>query len=114
MFGPEATTTNFGAYNTAPASPPLYQIAPGAATPGWFEMASFRSGPARLVVNLFDATNSLQGTNTYVGADPSAFGFYDQGASGAFYTQDARNPGATARILAYNGTGSRAGWCWTR
>jgi hypothetical protein len=29
-----------------------------------------------------------------------------------FYTQDARNPGGTARILAYNATGSANGWTW--
>jgi len=111
LFGPEAATTAFGAYNTPVVSPPLYQIAPGAATPGWYEVASFRSGPTRIVVNLFDASNSLQGTNTYIGADPAAFGFYDQAATGTFYTQDSRN-GGTARILAYNGTGTRVGWTW--
>jgi len=111
VFGPEVATTGFGAYNTAPVSPPLYLIAPGAATPGWYEVASFRSGPSRLVVNMFDQLNSVQGTNTYNGADATAFGFYDQGVTGPFYTQDSRN-GGTARILAYNGTGARLGWTW--
>ena len=111
VFGPEVATTGFGAYNTVPSSPPLYQIVPGAVTPGWYEVASFRSGPSRLVVNLFDGTDAFVGTNTYMGADATAFGFYNQGAAGAFYTQDSRN-GDTARILAYSGTGSRTGWTW--
>jgi hypothetical protein len=112
VFGPAASTTAFGAYNTAPASPPLYLIAPGAASPGWFQVAGFRTGPSRLVVNEFDAGNTFQGTNSYIGADPTGFGFYDQGATATFFTQDSRNTGGAAKILAYNGTGSRVGWTW--
>jgi hypothetical protein len=62
-----------------------------------------------------DASNTFQGSTSYVAGPPdaSAFGFYDQLPAGtAFYTQDARNSGGTARILAYNGTGSRLGWTW--
>ena len=102
----------FGSYNAPLATPSLYPIAPGASLTGWFAAASFRSAPMRMVVNLFDATDAIQGTTTYVGADPTSLGFYDQGSTGPFYTQDARNPGGEAKILAYNGTGSLTGWTW--
>src|SRR5262245_52114565 len=113
-FGPEVTST-FGAYDSALPSPPLYQVFPGAATTGWFSVAAFRTGPTRMVVNIFDATSAFQGATTYVAGppDPSAFGFYVQQNPGStFFTQDSRNAGSTARILAYNGTGSRSGWTW--
>jgi len=112
-FGAELSNT-FGGYNTALAVPPLYQIVPGAIATGWFSSTSFRTSPTRVVVNLFDASDAFQGSTTYLSGppDPSTFGFYVQSAGGVFYTQDVRNPGGTARILAYNGTGSRTGWTW--
>jgi hypothetical protein len=112
-FGTELSDT-FGGYNTALAVPPLYQIVPGAIATGWFSSTSFRSSPTRVVVNLFDNNAAFQGSTTYLTGppDPSTFGFYAQSAGGVFYTQDVRNAGGTARILAYNGTGSRAGWTW--
>jgi len=112
-FGTELSNT-FGGYNTALAVPPLYQIVPGAVATGWFSSTSFRTSPTRVVVNLFDASDAFQGSTTYLSGppDPSTFGFYVQSAGGVFYTQDVRNPGGTARILAYNGTGSRTGWTW--
>jgi len=104
-------TATAGIYNATASLPPLYQVFPGAAATGWFAAASFRDSPMRLVVNLFDASDAYQGSNTYLGADPSAFGFYVQLNPGpVFYQEDSRNPGA--RILAYNGTGARAGWTW--
>jgi hypothetical protein len=115
VFGPELATTTLGAYGTALASPPLYTIAPAAASTGWYEVAAFRTAPTRLVVSLFDAGDAFQGNTTYLAGppDPSAFGFYDQAAGGAtFYTQDVRNPSGEAKILAYNGTGARTGWTW--
>lgn len=108
---PVPTIAGFGGYNTSLAAPPLYQIFPGAALAGWFTVASFRTAPLRLVVNLFDAASTLQGTTTYLGADPSAFGFYAQGPS-LVYSQDARNPGGLARMLSYAGTGAHAGSTW--
>jgi len=57
-------------------------------------------------------TISLPMTTSFDGADPTSLGFYDQGSTGPFYTQDARNPGGEAKILAYNGTGSLIGWTW--
>ena len=117
VFGPEIGST-FGAYNTAPASPPLYQIVPGSATTAWFEMAQFRTAPTRLVVSLFDNNAAFVGSTTYLAGppDPSAFGFYLLQAPGAggltFYLQDSRNAGGTARMLAYNATGASTGWTW--
>jgi hypothetical protein len=109
--GPDASTSA-GVYNTLPASPPLYLVWPGAAAPGWFTVCSFRTAPTRLVVNLFDALSAIQGTNTYVGADPNAFGVYGQAAAGAVYLEDARNPLGAARILTYSGTGAHQGATW--
>lgn len=101
-----------GVYNAALASPALYQVYPGAASAGWSAVGSFRSLPDRLVVNLFDALNTFQGSNTYFGADRTDFGFYSVLAGGTSYSQDARNPGGRAQMLAYNGTGARAGSLW--
>jgi hypothetical protein len=109
--GPDGSASA-GVYNTLLPSPPLYQVWPGAAADGWFSVCSFRTGPTRLVVNLFDPQSALQGTNTYLGADPTAFGVYGQGAAGAVYLQDARNPLGAARILTYSGTGAHQGATW--
>jgi hypothetical protein len=104
-----------GIYNAALAAPPLYQVFPGAATTGWFAVASFRTAPIRVVVNLFDDNAVVQGTTTYLGADRDDFGFYLSGQAGTLYTQDARNAGAAAQALTYAGTGVNDGnwWlCW--
>jgi hypothetical protein len=106
-------TSAFGAYNASAAVPPLYPIMPGAATVGWFVEASFRTAPQRMVVNLFDASSALVGTNTYLGADNADLGFYTQSAGGAvFSTQDARNTGGAPHILVYSATGALAGSTW--
>jgi hypothetical protein len=102
----------YGLYNASLAVPPLYQVFPGAASAGWFAVASFRTAPIRVVVNLFDDLAALQGTNTYLGADRNDFGFYIAGPGGTFYTQDARNPGGLAQALTYAGTGLNAGQWW--
>jgi hypothetical protein len=103
----------FGDYNTAPASPPLYMLFPGASANGWHTQMTFRDSPAREVVSLFDAANTLQGTNTYMGADKTGFAFYVQDASAAVsYMQDSRNAGSAPKMLAYDGTGARTGWTW--
>lgn len=106
------TAASVGAYNAAAAAPPLYQIFPGAASSGWFAAASFRVSPQRLVVNLFDASSALQGATTYLNADNTDFGFYVIAGTGTFYSQDARNAGSAARMLAFNGTGAFAGSTW--
>jgi len=103
-----------GFYNAGLASPPLYLVYPGAATTGWFGVAAFRSSPDRLVVNLFDANATLQGTMSYLAGPPDRtnFAIYVTDGAGPFYQQDARNEGGASRILAYNGTGLRAGSLW--
>jgi hypothetical protein len=106
-----ASGTSLGLHNAAGSSPKLYQALPSSIAPGWYVQCSFRTSPSRLVVNLFDANNVIQGTNTYNGADRSAFGIYVATATGTFYVSDARNAGA-AKILAFSGTGARAGWTW--
>ena len=97
--GPDVTA-DAGVYNTLLASPPLYQVWPGAAEPGWFTVCSFRTAPIRLVVNLFDEQSAIQGSTTYLGA------------GGTVYLQDARNPLGAARILTYSGTGAQQGATW--
>ncbi len=114
-FGPQATSTSVGTYNAngAKRTPPaLYTVLAGATAPGWYAAASFRSGPSRMLVNIFDALNTLQGTNTYQGANAASFAIYDTGPGGTFYLEDVRNPGGAALILAYSGTGLRSGWTW--
>ena len=107
-----AAANTIGLYNASLAAPPLYQVFPGAATSQWFAVASFRSAPIRVVVNLFDASAAIQGTTTYLGADRNDFGFYLQGPGGTFFTQDARNPGGAVQALTYAGTGINTGSWW--
>jgi hypothetical protein len=114
-FGPQATATSVGTYNSnggKKTPPALYTVLSSAMAPGWYATASFRTGPSRLLVNLYDALHTLQGTNTYQGANAASFGIYDSGPGGTFYLDDARNSGGAAKILAYSGTGARAGWTW--
>jgi hypothetical protein len=108
-----AAGNTFGIYNATAVNPPLYQIFPGAAAAGWKAMISFHIAPIRVVINLFDANSVIQGTTTYLGADAGAFGFYMQDVNGnVFYSQDARNPGGQAQMLAYQGTGLNFGEWW--
>lgn len=111
-YGPGVGSTSVGLYNAALASPGLFQIMPAAAAPGWFAIAAFRTGPTRLVVNLFDASTALQGTTTYLGADASDFSFYAIGPSGTSWQQDTRNAAGAVRMLVFNGTGTKSGSTW--
>jgi len=105
-------TAPAGIYNALAPTPSLYQVWPGGPSTDWFPACSFRTSPTRLVVNLFDGLGTLQGTTTHLGADPTAFAFYAQGPNGTEYQQDARNPLGAARMLAFSGTGARAGSTW--
>ncbi|HET6462759.1 MAG TPA: hypothetical protein VFH33_03080 [Candidatus Krumholzibacteria bacterium] len=109
-----AGSNTYGLYNALNPAPPLYQIFPGAATAGWFAVMSFRTAPTRVVINLFDASATLQGTTVYLGIDANSFGFYEQNLNTGqtLYSQDGRNPGAAAQMLAYQGTGLNAGEWW--
>ncbi len=105
-----ASSNSIGIYNAAAASPALYQVFPGAATAGWFAVASFRTTPTqRVIINLFDGTAALQGSTTYFGANGNDFGFYLTGGAGTFYSQDSRNPGSSAQALAFAGSGINNG-----
>lgn len=104
-----AASNNIGIYNASAVAPALYQVFPGAASSGWFAVASFRNTPTRVIVNLFDASASLQGTTVYLGADRNDFGYYLSGPGGLFYTQDSRNAGSAAQALTYGGTGLNSG-----
>ena len=107
-----AGSNSVGLYNAALAAPPLYQVFPGAATAGWFAVASFRTAPVRVTVSLFDNNAAFLASNTYLGADRNDFGFYLQQQAGAvLYTQDGRNGGA-AQALTYAGTGLNSGSWW--
>ena len=107
-----APGANVGVYNASSPSPPLYQVFPGAVSPGWSSVASFRSTPDRLVVNLFDPTSAVPATNTYLGADRTNFGFYSDFPGLTAYSEDTRNPSARPQMLVYNGTGSKTGSQW--
>jgi hypothetical protein len=111
-LGPFSPNNTIGLYNAGLASPTLYLVFPGIATPGWFAMAAFRTGPARVVVTLFDASTTFQGSTTYMGADQTNFGFYLSGPGGTFYTEDSRNPGGAAQALTFSGTQVNSGSWW--
>jgi len=109
-----APANEIGIYNAGNPTPPLYQVFPGAAAQGWFAVMSFKTAPVRVVVTLFDNLSNVMGSTTYVGADANNFGFYIRNpANGVvLYSQDGRNPGASAQMLAYAGTGLNAGEWW--
>ena len=108
-----ANSNTIGLYNASAIVPPLYLVFPGVATAGWFAVASFRTGPTRVVVNLFDSNANLVANVTYLGADRNDFGFYlSPNPSTVFYTQDARNPGGNPQALTYAGTGLNSGSWW--
>ena len=112
-FAGNAGSNAIGVYNANDAVPALYQVFPGGASNGWFAVASFQSAPDRVVVNLFDQTATFQSSNTYLGADATAFGFYlQQNPGSTLYSQDARNAGSQPQVLAYAGTGINTGNWW--
>lgn len=107
-----AASNTIGIYNASAVAPALYQVFPGAATSGWFATVSFRSAPTRAIVNLLDASATLQGQTIHLGADKTDFGYYLSGPGGTFYSQDARNAGGVAQALTYAGTGINSGQWW--
>lgn len=114
-FGPEASSTTLSAYNAngnKKTAPTTYALFPAATTPGWYTTGTFRSGPNRLVVNVFDGSRAMHGSNTFNGANSSNFALCNSGPNGTYYLEDARNTGSAPKILAYAGTGALAGWTW--
>jgi hypothetical protein len=107
-----AGSNAMGVYNgNAVGAPTLYQVFPGAATPGWHAVAHFGLGGS-LVVTLFDDNAIIQGQSSYAGVDKNNFGFYLQGPGGTFYSQDYRNASGAARVITFAGTGSNYGSWW--
>ena len=49
-----AAANTLGIYNASNPAPPLYQVFPGAATTGWFAVASFRTAPIRVAEPTLD------------------------------------------------------------
>ncbi len=98
-------------YNAGDPGSPLYTIFPGSASTGWFTAAAFRTSPDRLVVNLFDALGSLQGTTTYLGVQPFQTGLAVVSPGSTKFSEDALNTGG-ARILFFAGTGAQTGNGW--
>jgi len=106
-----ANSNSVGIYNgNGGPAPTLYQIFPGAATPGWYATAHFGVGGS-LVVSLFDQNAVYQGQSAYAGVDKNNFGFYLQNGTGTYYSQDARNAGQ-AHVLTFAGTGQNFGSWW--
>jgi len=101
-----------GIYNAGDAAPALYEIFPTESGPGWFGVASFRTAPTRVVVNLFDEQAVFRGTTTYLGADKSDYGYYLSSPGGTFHSQDSRNPGGSPQLLVFAGTGLNFGGWW--
>ena len=108
----KTTDATLGLYNAGEITPALYPLFPPVAAAGWFAVASFRNAPTRLVVSVFDANASPQGSQVYPGADRNRFGLYIQGPGGTFFTQDGRNPGGDPQALVFAGTGLNSGNWW--
>ena len=108
-----AASNTFGMYDAASPAPQLRPVFPSTATTGWFAVVTFRTGPVRAEVIVFDDWANYLGTTTYPGVgknDP--LGFYLEGAAGALYTEDFRNPGGAAQGLLFGGTGRDFGAWW--
>lgn len=111
-LGPATAGTVLGVYSGHDANPTLMPVFPAAAAPQWFATISYRTGPGRATVNLFDDFASFRGTTVYLGADRNAIGFYVAGPSGTYYSQDSRNPDGAAQCLFFRGTGINSGTMW--
>lgn len=108
--GPPGNTV--GVYNGHAVPGTLMTLFPNVATTSWFAVASWRTAPVRVVVNLFDNNAAFLGTTTYLGADRNAIGFFLTTPHATYFSQDALNPGGGARALFYAGTGVNSGCMW--
>lgn len=108
---PGSNVDQVGIYNGNAVIPGLYFVLSAASGPGSFATLSFKPGNL-LVVNRFDAGANFISTTTYAGVDANNFGFYLTTPAGTFFSQDARNPGGAAQMLAYQGTGLNIGEWW--
>ena len=108
---PNANIQQFGLYNGSAVIPPLFFLLSGSVGPLGYSTATFKPGNI-VVVNRFDANANFISTTTFGGVDPNNFGFYLSTQNGTVFTQDARNPGALARAITFQGTGANAGTWW--
>lgn len=94
-------------YDVFAPTPVLRTIFPGAISAGWFTNIGFSASPNRLIVNLFDALGTFQGSTTYLDVALFAQAFALAGTPlGDVYSDDARNAGGQPRMLLFRGTGS--------
>ena len=97
------TAASFGVYNGgAPVGPPppLFQVFPGGAVPGWY--AALHFGGGGLTVSLFNQFAVFMGNTFYPGVNQNNFGFYIQGPGGLWFSQDGRNGPGMPQMLTYN------------
>ncbi len=111
-LGPTTPGTLMGFYNGHDGSPTLMPLFPVNATSGWFAVASFRTTPSRVTVNVLDQNATLVSSTIHLGADRNAIGFYVSGPGGTFFSQDHRNPDGAAQCLFFRGTGINSGSMW--
>ncbi len=101
-----------GLYDGHDANPVLMPVFPTSAVAGWFAVASYRLSPTRVTVNVFDETAALRSTQTFLGGDRNAIGFFLSGPGGLLYSQDHRNPNGAPQCLFFPGTGINSGSMW--
>ncbi len=100
-----------GVYDGHATLPGLMPVFPDTAEAEWFALVDFRQDPRGVTVLLFDEQLTLLSTTSYPGGDRSAIGIFGTGPGGAFYSQDARNSGASPQVLFFCGTDQyRGGW----
>jgi hypothetical protein len=99
-------------FDTGNPTSPLYVISPAGNPAGWFTEVSFRDAPMGMVVSLFDAASTFQGSTSYLGLGFSFMGLATSGPGGVFYPYDVKNPGQRAQVLAFLGTGAHQGSTW--
>jgi hypothetical protein len=104
--------TAVGIYDGHAAVPTLIPLFPEQASAGWFSVASFRTNPTRVVVNVFNHEAMLVSSTTYPGGNRNGVGYCLQGPNGTHYSQDARNPGGSPQGLFFRGTGPNDGQLW--
>jgi hypothetical protein len=105
---PNAALQQVGVYNASAVIPPLFFALSGSVGPKGFSTLSFKPGNI-LVVNRFDALSNFLSTTTFGGFTANDFGIYLSVPAGTVFSQDARNPGGLARMIAFKGTGLNAG-----
>jgi len=107
-----APGNTLGIYNGHSIPGTLIPMFPTVATDGWFAVASWRTAPIRVVINLFDNNAAFVGQATYLGSDRNAIGFYLATPHATYFTQDPLNPAHEPRALFYKGTGVNTGSLW--